>query len=113
MKNIFLLFISLTVLTTAYSQTKSPEERANEQSQKMKLELSLTPEQVNQIYEVNYGIIQKNDAMKNSSYTEDFKKQALEQNNQARNSMFKSILTENQYAIFEKKLIEHNIIKKH
>ena len=113
MKNIFLLFISLTLLTTAYSQTKSPEERANEQTQNMKLELSLTAEQVNQLYEVNYGIIQKNEALKNSSYTEEVKKQALQQNDQARNSMIKSILTENQYAIFERKLIEHNIIKNH
>lgn len=113
MKNIFLLFISLTLLTTSHSQTKSPEERANEQTQNMKLELSLTAEQVNKIYEVNYGIIQKNDAIKNSNYTEEVKKQALEQNNQARNSMFRDILTENQYAIYERKLIEHNIIKKH
>jgi len=50
--------------------------------------------------------------MRNATYTEDVKKQAIQQNNEARKSMLKSILTFDQYRLFEQKLEEKKQIKK-
>ena len=73
----------------------------------MKSELNLTATQESSIYEINYGIILKNDALRNSSYTEEVKIAALQQNKEARKSMIKGILTPEQYASFENKIEEN------
>ena len=66
MKKIQVLLFSLFLITSfTYSQTKSAEERALEQTAKLKSELNLTATQESSIYEINYGIILKNDALRN------------------------------------------------
>ena len=108
MKKIQVLLFSLFLITSfTYSQTKSAEERALEQTAKLKSELNLTATQETSIYEINYGIILKNDALRNSSYTEEVKNAALQQNKEARKSMFKAILTPEQYSSFENKIEEN------
>ncbi|MCX6191939.1 MAG: hypothetical protein NT109_06625 [Flavobacteriia bacterium] len=108
MKKIQVLLFSLFLITSfTYSQTKSAEERALEQTAKLKSELNLTATQESSIYEINYGIILKNDALRNSSYTEEVKTAALQQNKEARKSMIKGILTPEQYASFENKIEEN------
>lgn len=107
-----LLFLLLLITSSTYSQTKSAEERALEQTAKLKSELNLTATQETSIYDINYGIIIKNDALRNSSYTEEVKKAALQQNNEARKSMFKAILTPEQYASFENKIEENKKVNK-
>ena len=78
----------------------------------MKSELNLTATQETSIYDINYGIIIKNDALRNSSYTEEVKKAALQQNKEARKSMFKAILTPEQFTSFENKIEENKKINK-
>ena len=102
-----LLFLLLLITSSTYSQTKSAEERALEQTAKLKSELNLTATQETSIYDINYGIIIKNDALRNSSYTEEVKKAALQQNKEARKSMFKAILTPEQFTSFENKIEEN------
>jgi len=113
MKKFILLSIAiLTFNMVSIAQTQTPEQRAKAQTEKMTTELNLSTSQVASVYEVNYGIILKNEAMRNATYTEDVKKQAIQQNNEARKSMLKSILTFDQYRLFEQKLEEKKQIKK-
>ena len=113
MKKFILLSIAiLTFNMVSIAQTQTPEQRAKAQTEKMTTELNLSTSQVASVYEVNYGIILKNEAMRNATYTEDVKKQAIQQNNEARKSMLKSILTVNQYRLVEQKLEEKKQIKK-
>ena len=107
-----LLFLLLLITSSTYSQTKSAEERALEQTAKLKSELNLTATQETSIYDINYGIIIKNDALRNSSYTEEVKKAALQQNKEARKSMFKAILTPEQFTSFENKIEEKKKVNK-
>jgi len=112
MKKFILLSIAiLTFNMVSIAQTQTPEQRAKAQTEKMTTELNLSTSQVASVYEVNYGIILKNEAMRNATYTEDVKKQAIQQNNEARKSMLKSILTFDQYRLFEQKLEEKSKLK--
>jgi len=113
MKKFILLSIAiLTFNMVSIAQTQTPEQRAKAQTEKMTTELNLSTSQEASVDEVNYGIILKNEAMRNATYTEDVKKQAIQQNNEARKSMLKSILTFDQYRLFEQKLEEKKQIKK-
>ena len=78
----------------------------------MKVELALTPVQETSVYDVNFGIIIKNDQIKNSTYPEDQKKQIIQQNNEARKLMLKNILTVDQYSKLELGLEERQEVKK-
>ena len=113
MKKIQILLFSIFILSSvAYSQTQSPEQRALAQTEIMKSELALTPTQVPNVYDVNLGIIIKNDQIKNSTYPEDQKKQIIQQNNEARKLMLKNILTVDQYSKLELGLEERQEVKK-
>jgi hypothetical protein len=113
MKKIQILLFSIFILSSvAYSQTQSPEERALAQTETMKVELALTSVQETSVYDVNFGIIIKNDQIKNSTYPEDQKKQIIQQNNEARKLMLKNILTVDQYSKLELRLKERQEVKK-
>ena len=104
MKNIFLitlLFISLG----SFAQT-TPEERATSQTNRMKTELNLTDDQYSKVYDINLGIIMKNDGIKNSTFSEEVKKEVLQSNQQARKSMLKDVLTAAQYEKLEAEVKE-------
>lgn len=100
--------IKLTVLgfslmcSFAFGQVYTPEVQAQEQTQKMKVELGLTAAQETNAYEINYGIIIKNKSMLASTFTQEIKNEAIEQNNSRRIEMFKQVLNAEQFAKFEK-----------
>ena len=100
MKNIFfitLLFIALG----SFAQTTA-EERATSQSNRMKTELNLSDDQYAKVYEIILGIIQKNDGIKSSTYSEEVKQEIIRSNEHARRSMLKDVLTAAQYEKLEK-----------
>ena len=104
MKNLFLialLFISLGSFAQA-----TPEERATNQTNRMKTELNLTDDQYTKVYDINLGIIMKNDGIKASTFSEEVKKEVLQSNQQARKSMLKDVLTASQYEKLETKVKE-------
>ena len=107
MKNLFLialLFISLG----CFAQT-TLEERATNQTNRMKTELNLTDDQYTKVYDINLGIIMKNDGIKTSPFSEEVKNEVLQSNQQARKAMLKDVLTAAQY---EKLETEVKAIKK-
>jgi protein CpxP len=104
MKNLFLialLFISLGSFAQA-----TPEERATNQTNRMKTELNLTDDQYTKVYDINLGIIMKNDGIKTSTFSEEVKKEVLQSNQQARKSMLKDVLTAAQYEKLETEVKE-------
>ena len=104
MKNIFLitvLFISLG----SFAQTTA-EERATNQTNRMKTELNLSDDQYAKAYDINLGIIMKNDGIKASTFSEEVKKEVLQSNQQARKSMLKDVLTAAQYEKLETEVQE-------
>jgi len=104
MKNlvlITLLFISLG----SFAQTTA-EERATNQTNRMKTELNLSDDQYTKVYDINLGIIMKNDGIKASTFSEEVKKEVLQSNQQARKSMLKDVLTAAQYEKLETEVKE-------
>jgi Spy/CpxP family protein refolding chaperone len=102
MKTVKILLASLLISASAFSQTtKTPEERAKHQTEKMKNELGLTADQEQKVYTINLGIDQKNEGVKTSTMTEEEKKKSLKYNNQARETMLKEVLTADQFTKFQ------------
>ena len=106
MKNIFLITL-LFITLGSFAQT-TPEERATSQTNRMKTELNLTDDQYSKVYDINLGIIMKNDGIKNSTFTEEVKKEVLQSNQQARKAMLKDVLTAAQYEKLEQEVKEIN-----
>ena len=106
MKNIFLITL-LFVSLMSFAQTTA-EERATNQTNRMKTELNLTDDQYTKVYDINLGIIMKNDGIKTSTFSEEVKNEVLKSNQQARKAMLKDVLTAAQY----EKLEQEKEIKK-
>ncbi len=113
MLNAVLLGAALIIgATTARAQDqgkakKTPIERAEMHTNRMAKELSLTEEQKAKVLELNIGIAQKNDAIRNdANMTPELKKESLKGNQDARDIHMKSILTEAQYKVYEAKKAE-------
>lgn len=80
---------------------KTPVERAQMHTNKMAKELNLTEEQKAKVLEVNIGIAQKNDAIRNDpNMTHATKKESLKSTQDARDLQMKTILTEAQYKTY-------------
>ncbi len=102
MKSIKILLASLLISASAFGQVdKTPEERATAQTEKMKTELALTPEQVEKVKIINLGIIQKNEGVRNSTMTSEEKKTAHKNIEDARDSMMKEALTDEQFQKYQ------------
>jgi len=98
MKSIKIILASLLISASSFAQTaKSPEQRATEQTEKMKSELGLTVDQAARVKEVNLGIVNKNDGVRNSTMTEAQKQESIKYNEEARDNMMKEILTSEQF----------------
>jgi hypothetical protein len=104
MKNIFLITL-LFVSLMSFAQTTA-EERASNQTNRMKTELNLTDDQFTKVYDINLGIIMKNDGIRTSTFSEEVKKEVLQSNQQARKSMLKDVLTAAQYEKLEQEVKE-------
>ena len=99
MKN--LIFISFFFVSALALGQKSIDDRAKEQTDAMKTQLNLTPEQYTKVLEINRGIIQKNTDIENSSYSAEVKREIIQSNRKARKAMFKDVLTAAQYEKLE------------
>ena len=99
MKN--LIFISFFFDSALALGQKSIDDRAKEQTDAMKTQLNLTPEQYTKVLEINRGIIQKNTDIENSSYSAEVKREIIQSNRKARKAMLKDVLTAAQYEKLE------------
>ncbi len=103
MKALKFLTIGLVMMSSSlvFGQ-KTADEKAAAQTAKMKTELGLSDEQANSVQQINLGIIQKNEGVKNnSSLSETQKNEMIKSNNEARMSMLKNVLTSEQYTKLE------------
>lgn len=83
---------------------KSPQERAQMRTERMTKELSLTPEQVAKVKELNLVSAEKEDAIrKDANTTPEQKKEAMKNHFQEQKKMFKEVLTPEQLAILKAK----------
>lgn len=103
-----ILAMALAVGGTAMAQQhekrerKPAEERANNSAQKMKTKLGLDDAQTAKIHDINLGIAQKNDAIRdNSALNREQKMAQLKETQNARNAQYKEVLTSDQYAKYE------------
>lgn len=105
-----ILALAMVVGATAIAQQQShpkkerkpAEERATNSAQKMKTKLGLDDAQTAKIHDINLGIAQKNDAIRdNTSLTREQKMAQLKENQNARNAQYKEVLTADQYAKYE------------
>jgi hypothetical protein len=107
-KSLVLGFVLLSA-TLSFGQ-KTAEERATNQTMKMKTELSLTDDQASKVKEINLGIIQKNQGiMANTTMSETEKNAIVKSNNDARMAMLKNVLTSEQYTKLELTIAEKKI----
>jgi len=104
MMKIAIMAMALLVGGIAFGQekaAKTPEQKAYSLTTKLTKRLDLTEGQVAQISEVNTGIAMKNDGIRtNTSFTQEQKKEIIASNYEAAKSMYKSILTGEQYTKF-------------
>lgn len=104
----FILALAVLVGGTAAAQQqgkkehKTPEQRATGMTEKMTTKLSLDDAQKAKIQEINLGIAQKNDAIRqNTSLTKEQKFAQLKENQDARKAQYKEVLSADQYAKYE------------
>jgi len=108
LKSLVLGFILLSS-TLSFGQ-KTAEERATNQTMRMKTELSLSDDQAAKVKEINLGIIQKNEGITaNSNMSETEKNAIIKSNNDARMAMLKNVLTSEQYTKLELAIAEKKI----
>lgn len=104
----FILAIAVLVGGTAMAQQqekkepKTTEQRATHITEKMTAKLGLDAAQKAKIYDINLGIAQKNDALRqNTSLTQEQKIAQLKENQDARKAQYKEVLSADQYAKYE------------
>ncbi len=98
----FLLGGTAMAQQTEKRERKPAEERANSSAQRIKTKLGLDDAQTTKIHDINLGIAQKNDAIReNTSLTREQKMSQLRENQNSRNAQYKEVLTTDQYAKYE------------
>jgi hypothetical protein len=108
LKSLVLGFVLLSS-TLSFGQ-KTAEERATNQTMRMKTELSLTDDQASKVKEINLGIMQKNERVTaDNTIPETQKNEILKSNNEARMSMLKNVLTSEQYTKLELTIAQKKI----
>lgn len=97
-----LMFMLFWLGATSFYAQSTVETRATDQTNLMKTELNLTDDQYSKVYTINLGIIQKNEDIKNSTYSDEVKKDIIKSNNDTRKAMLKDVLTVSQYETMTK-----------
>lgn len=104
----FILAIAVLTGGTSIAQQqekrehKTPEQRATGMTERMTTKLSLDDSQKAKIQEINLGIAQKNDAIRqNTALTREQKFAQLKENQDARKAQYKEVLSADQYAKYE------------
>lgn len=88
----------ITASVTAQQTESSPEQRAAVKTENMAKTLNLTEEQKSKVADLNLGIAQKNEAVKNNpNMTPEQKKEAYRGNEEGRKANLQLILTPEQY----------------
>lgn len=81
---------------------RTAEERATASAQRMTTRLGLDEVQKAKIHDINLGIAQKNDAIRdNTSLTKEQRMSQLQENQNSRNAQYKEVLTSDQYTKYE------------
>ena len=97
MKNLKILFFILFISTLVFSQNKkTPEERAVMQTERFAKELKLSEEQKGQFLIIQTGINQKLEGIRSSKMNEEEKNNSINSIREARTSMLKAILNDEQ-----------------
>lgn len=117
---IAVMAIALVMGSLAFGQQEmkkmTPDQRAQHLTTKMTKQLALNSDQVAKISEINLGIAQKNEGIRNdANMSKEQKKEILQSNHDARMSMYKSVLTAEQYTKceeMEKQRLERKAAKK-
>lgn len=78
------------------------EKQAKEKTEYLTKELQLNEVQKESVHEIIYGIMKKNDDINHSKFSTEEKKQILEDNKKAEAEMLKGILSEEQFAHYQK-----------
>jgi len=83
-------------------ERKTAEERATASAQRMTTRLGLDEVQKAKIHDINLGIAQKNDAIRdNTSLTREQKMAQMKASQDSRNAQYKEVLTSDQYTKYE------------
>lgn len=99
---IALVMTSLVFAQEGTKQRPTPEERAYRLTTKMIKHLTLDGDQAAKVAEINLGIAQKNEEVRNNqTMSADQKKEMLEYNNTARKELLKGVLTAEQMTSYE------------
>lgn len=110
------LMIGTTVVSAQGTVKKTAQERADMHTKHMTKALALTPEQVSKVAELNLGVANKNEVVRNdANMTPDRKKEFVKGNLDGRKVHLQMILTPEQFAKFEQneaKKIENKTAKK-
>ena len=111
MKTVKSLVLGFVLLSSTLSfGQKTAEERATNQTMRMKTELSLSDDQAAKVKEINLGIIQKNEGISaNTAMSETEKNTIVKSNNDARMAMLKNVLTSEQFTKLELTIAEKKI----
>ena len=106
MKNSKIIALALFVFATTFSiaqKNKTPEERAEVLTEKMKSELILSDDQAQKIAAINLDIALKNNQIKSDESMDlETKKAALKESRKVRVSKFKDVLTVSQFEKMKK-----------
>ncbi len=104
MKNIKITIGALLLMMAFnFSMAQSVSEKATAQTEKMDSELGLASDQKARIAELNFGIMDKNEAILNDpKMSEEVKKQSIQGNNDSRLEILRGILSPEQYEAYKK-----------
>lgn len=89
-----------------------PEQKAKFQTEKMKSELNLSNEQYDKAYQINLGIVQKNQSLTSQGLTDAERDKAVALNHEARMAMLKNVLTAEQFTKMVEKIKQNKGIEK-
>jgi Tfp pilus assembly protein FimT len=120
MMKIAVMAIALVMGSIAFGQPNmkkmTPEQRAQNLTTKMTKQLALNDDQAMKISEINQGIAQKNESIRtDANMSKEQKKEIMQSNHDARMSMYKNVLTTEQYTKceqLEKERMERKAAKK-
>jgi Spy/CpxP family protein refolding chaperone len=106
MLNVLLVGLAMlagtTVVSAQETAKKTPQQRADQHTERMTKTLGLTDEQRAKVAELNLGVAQKNEVVRNdANMTKEQKQAALKGNHQGRKDQLKNILTAEQFQKFE------------
>ena len=99
-----LIFIANSWCSAQVAESENtPEELAAILTENMISKLSLNATQIEQVTQINLGVAQKNEAIKNdTNMTQELKLACIQGNNDTRKAYFQLILTEEQYTEYLK-----------